>query len=446
MVTGLLASGLQDKIEFKAILIMPISRGSIKHSLYEDLSNLIKVYLNRGLTSRASEETKQALKDELSNLFSVEHVDLFPYARTAFYSALLSLDLPRGSKVLMTPITIGPMLEIVINLGYEPIFVDIELATFGPDLDDLKCKLQENPSCFLLTYLFGYIPDVGRIVEICKAANCTLLEDISHNIGGKYAGKPLGTFGAVGIYSASLLKYVDGYNGSFSLTNSEQLANRMTGQASKLTKPNPRRIREGVKRTFIWNLALSRYFFSFVTYPLLWCLKITAPDRFERLLGPSIKLEMHRELPDFWFEDISEIQCKTIFLHLKRLESLLHTRRRMASEANTAFANDKDDFKFHSEPVTVSNADLNNTFWQYVTCVKDVEKTRDRLFRSGVETGTTNLMDIANACGAQLMNSTALKKNHIFIPLHAHLLSRQYLKVVKMLSGCEGGSEYSKIT
>jgi dTDP-4-amino-4,6-dideoxygalactose transaminase len=425
---------------------MPISRGSIKHSLCEDLTNLIKVYLNRGLTGRASDETRQRLKDELRNRFSVEHVELFPYARTAFYSALVSLNLPKGSKVLMTPITIGPMLEIVINLGYEPIFVDIELETFGPDLDNLKSKLQEGPSCFLLTYLFGYVPDVGKIAEMCKLANCTLLEDISHNIGANYDGKPLGTFGAVGIYSASLLKYVDGYNGAFSLTNSEDLADRMTDQASKLLEPNPRRIREGVRRTFIWNLALSRCFFTFVTYPMLWCLKLASPERFERLLGPSIKLDMYRELPGFWFEDISEIQCKTIFLHLKCLESLLQSRRRTASEANTAFADDKGKFKVYSESVTASNGNLNNTFWQYVIRVRDVEKARDHLFHSGLETGTTNLMDIANAYGTPLINATALKKSHIFIPLHAHLLTRQYLKVVQTLSLLECDLGSSKIT
>jgi perosamine synthetase len=419
---------------------MPISRGSIKHSICEDFSNLVKVYSRPALTTRASEETKQRLTGELGSRFSVPHVDLFPYARTAFYSALVALDLPKGSKVLMTPITIGPMLEIVINLGFEPIFVDIELATFGPDLDDLKAKLQEGPSCFLLTYLFGYVPDVGKIVEMCDSANCTLMEDISHNIGSEYSGKRLGTFGAVGIYSASLLKYVDGYNGAFSLTSSVDLAERMKQQVNRLTDPNPRRIREGVRRTFIWNLALSRYFFSFVTYPLLWCLKLVSPKSFERLLGPSIKLAKHRALPDFWFEDIAEIQCETISLHLEGLETLLKSRRETANQVNMAVAEYRGKQGFHDEPMAVRNTNLQNTFWQYVTRVNDVDKSRNCLFRSGVETGTTNLMDIANSYGIELVNATALKKQHIFIPLHSHLMSRDYLKVIKTLSLCERDS------
>jgi dTDP-4-amino-4,6-dideoxygalactose transaminase len=385
------------------------------------------------LTNRASKETKQKLKDELSDRFSVKHVELFPYARTAFYSALISLNLPKGSKVLMTPITIGPMLEIVINLGYEPVFVDIELSTFGPDLDDLRSKLQERPSCFLLTYLFGYVPEVGRIVELCKSANCTLLEDISHNIGANYDGKPLGTFGDVGIYSASLLKYVDGYNGAFSLVNAEKLADTISQQASKLTEPNPGRIKAAVRRTFIWNLALNRYFFNFVTYPLLWCLKLIDPARFERLLGPSIQLETHRELPDFWFEDISEIQCKTISVHLKSLETLLQNRRTTAAQVNAAFAVVKVYLNIYHELVTAENANLRNTFWQYVTRVQDVEKARGHLFRSGVETGATNLLDIANACDVQLPNAIALKNKHIFIPLHAHLTSRIYSRFINKL-------------
>jgi perosamine synthetase len=412
---------------------MPISRGSIKHSLYEDLTNLIKVYLSRGLTGRASDETRQRLKDELRNRFSVEHVELFPYARTAFYSALVSLNLPKGSKVLMTPITIGPMLEIVINLGYEPIFVDIELETFGPDLDDLKFKLQEGPSCFLLTYLFGYVPDVGKIAEMCKLANCTLLEDISHNIGGQYEGKPLGTFGAVGIYSASLLKYVDGYNGAFALISSAELDEKLTAQAASLSEPNPKRIRDSVRRTIIWNLALSRYFFSLITYPMLWVLKLVSPASFEKLLGPSIKLAMHKTLPGYWFEDIAEIQCQTILTHLHGLDGLLASRRAMATRAATAVSGSAISTRECNRP-DKQDAKRSNTFWQYVVEVPSVVKAREELFRHGVETGTTNLLDIAKSLDKNLKNAEALKEKHIFIPLHSYITAKGYKSIVSHIA------------
>ena len=411
---------------------MPISRGSIKHTLTEDLANLIRVYTSGRPTARATEDIKRRLKTEIRQRFNAENVELFPYARTAFHATLVSLNLPEGSKVLMTPITIGPMLEIVLNLGYEPIFVDIELATFGPEINDLKEKLKQDPGCFLLTYLFGYVPDIERIASLCKSAKCTLIEDISHNIGAKFDGKPLGTFGTVGIYSASLLKYVDGYNGAFLLTTSAELAERIHDQVLQLKDPNRRRIRGTVNKTFIWNLALSRHFFSFVTYPVLRLLKSFSPSAFEKLLGPSIKLGMHKTLPAFWFEDIAQIQCETILRHLEELDALLQSRRESAGRALQAMNGPGQSVPATSLAI-IQNGSIVNTFWQFVVAVPDVAKAREILFLKGVETGTTNLLDVARAAGINLANANALKEKHIFIPLHRHLKAQQYKAVVECL-------------
>jgi perosamine synthetase len=412
---------------------MPISRGSIKHSLYEDVKNLLRVYGNKAATKRATIDTKKRLKLAIQDRFSSRNVELFPYARTAFHSALIALDLPRGSKVLMTPITIGPMLEIVLSLGYEPIFVDIELETFGPDLDELKEKLNEGPACFLLTYLFGYVPNLAKIQELCSSTGCILIEDISHNIGAAFEGKLLGTFGAVGIYSASLLKYVDGYNGAFALASSAELTEKLAAQAASLFEPNPKRIGESVRKTLIWNLALSRYFFNFMTYPLLWILKLISPASFEKLLGPSIKLAMHKTLPGYWFEDIAEIQCQTILKHLQSLDELLASRRAMAACASEAFSK-SGVFKGGVNRLAIQNTNNSNTFWQFVVSVPNVAKARKVLFSKGIETGSTNLLDIANASGVNLKNSTALKDGHIFIPLHSHLRIDDYNRILRYLN------------
>ena len=75
----------------------------------------------------------------------------------------------------------------------------------------------------LITYLFGYVPDMEFICKLCNKYNVPLVEDISQNIGSKYKGKLLGKFGFASFYSASLTKYVDGYNGAFILLNSKNL-------------------------------------------------------------------------------------------------------------------------------------------------------------------------------------------------------------------------------
>ena len=114
---------------------------------------LFKVNPNR-LAKPASESLRNNVSNKVSEHFGYEEVILYPYARSAFYSILTSLNLPKESEILLTPITIAPMLQVIKALGHKPVFVDIELETFCADIEDLKSKLKKKPGCFLLTYLW----------------------------------------------------------------------------------------------------------------------------------------------------------------------------------------------------------------------------------------------------------------------------------------------------
>ena len=405
---------------------MAISRGSIRHSLGEDFLNFCRSIIQpSSVSKRASAEEKEILKEKVRKRFSTKHAVLFPYARSAFHSILKALDLPRGSEILLTPITIGPMLEVIHTLGHKPVFVDIELKTFCVDLDDLKCKLKNRPPCFLLTYLFGYIPDIEAIRALCNEAGTHLIEDISHNIGGKVNGKPLGSFGLAGIYSASLLKYVDGYNGAFLVTDDSKLNQQLEAVTAAFKNPDSRRICKIIRTTFIWNFCLRRLPFNCFVFPLLWLLKMTNPHKFEQILGPKIALEMPKEIPQYYFEDISSMQCRTIARHLDNLDILLSKRIEAASRAANAYE------EVMGTPVGFSS---DFTYWQFIVPVKDLAKTRDQLFRKGVETGATNLMNLAEVSGIELAGAKNLKEKHVFVPIHNYMDLKSYTRIFAVLN------------
>ena len=406
---------------------MPISRGSVRHSLGTDVLNLIRLFVwPTRLTQTASDTQKEKVVEKISNRFDSSCI-LFPYARTAFYAALKALDLPRNSEILLTPITIGPMLEVIVALGHKPVFVDIELETFCVDLDDLKRKLGRGPRCFLLTYLFGYIPNIREICELCERSGTVLIEDISHNIGAKFEGRPLGTYGVVGIYSASMLKYVDGYNGAFLITNDQKIYDFLRAIVANYTSPDPRRIKKIIRATLTFNFSLSRVPFNLLIFPLLWLIKKVDRGRFEKILGPKIALEMRPDLPKYYSEDIASIQCDMIDLGLDELDDLIESRRKCAFAARDAFQDVIGGCLF-------SNSSYEEfTFWQFVLPVRDLSGARDILFQNGVETGGTNLMNLAEALAVDLPGAKGLKDGHIFIPLHDHLSIVEYRRVFTIL-------------
>jgi perosamine synthetase len=407
---------------------MPISRGSIRHNLIEDALNVVRsIVTPRRVAKRASTVQKSALSEKISREFGFNNVVLFPYARSAFHAILKALDLPEKSEILLTPITIGPMLEVILTLGHTPVFVDIELETFCVDPVDLKAKLERKPACFLLTYLFGYVPNIEHIASMCESAGTVLIEDISHNISATYDGRALGSFGRASIYSASLLKYVDGYNGAFVGTSDKLLAESLELEVSSYRDPDPRRIASIIQTTFIWNFCLRRIPFSFLVYPLLWIIKKINPEKFEQILGARIKFKPQEKLPEYYFEDIASIQCETIEKQLSKLNKLVESRissALIAAEVGKSVL---------GRTIIPDSQELQSkkrhTFWQFVIPVNNLSLARESLFQQGVETGATNLMNLSAVVGADLPRAKALKESFIFIPLHGWMTSERYKRI-----------------
>jgi len=405
---------------------MPISRGSVRHALAEDFNNCLQVVLRPGhITRRATRAEKQKLRDQICAKFRVPHASLFPYARSAFFFILKALDLPKGSEILLTPITIGPMLEVIRALGHRPVFVDLELKTFCADVKDLEKKLQSKPACFLCTYLFGYVPDIEKLAALCREAGTVMIEDFSQNIGAQFNGRFLGSFGRAGIYSASLLKYVDGYNGAFVITEDSALFQRLEAETAQFTHPDSGRIAGIIKTTLLWNFCLQRVPFALVVFPLLRLIKKWKPPLFEKILGPKILMKAKKNLPGYYFEDICQLQCKTIGKHLEKLEELLVERSSLAENVIRLAG------KKQCEP---AEKPVGHTYWQLMFPVQDLQKARQALFEISVETGATNLFNLAETEGVHLENAKKVKENHIFIPLHPWVSLKQYEKIFLTLA------------
>ena len=107
------------------------------------------------------------------------------------------LNLPKGTKVI-TPIAGFPAtLSPAIQVGFEPIFVDIELETLNLDLDQVEKACQEHPDAKIITFahVLGNPPNMDKLMEIVEKYDLILLEDCCDGLGTTYDGKLLGSFG-----------------------------------------------------------------------------------------------------------------------------------------------------------------------------------------------------------------------------------------------------------
>jgi dTDP-4-amino-4,6-dideoxygalactose transaminase len=334
----------------------------------------------------------------------------------------------------MTPFNIYPIINIIESFDLKVKFIDINLYDFGPNYSDLDHHLSRRPSFFLLTYLFGYVPNLNLILDKCRKYGVPLIEDFSQAIGATYNDRLLGTFGYASFYSASLTKYVDGYNGAFILKKNFDKDYKIKNYLNSFENPNKKRLKSIIFKTFIWNFALNRVFFNIITYPILYFLRIINRNYFNKILGAQISFNKDPILPKYYFESISEIQAQAIGKFLKALPELISQRRKCFARFEKAYK----EVTYNVKPkrnfqISKLNNYKGNVYWQLVLKVINTKVSQEILFSWGVETGITNLPNLAKEYNVNLPNSESLKENYIFIPLHNYLTINDYKKLILKL-------------
>ena len=84
-----------------------------------------------------------------------------------------------------------------MQLGFTPIFVDIEINTLNLNLDQVEQACIDNPDAKIITFahVLGNPPNMYKLMEIIEKYNLILLEDCCDALGSTYDGKYLGSFG-----------------------------------------------------------------------------------------------------------------------------------------------------------------------------------------------------------------------------------------------------------
>jgi CDP-6-deoxy-D-xylo-4-hexulose-3-dehydrase len=104
-------------------------------------------------------------------------------------------NLPKGTKVI-TPIAGFPTtLNPIFQVGFEPVFVDIDLDTLNLNLDQVEEQAKKGAKIITFAHVLGNPPNMNRLMDIVKQYNLILLEDCCDALGSMYDGKPLGSFG-----------------------------------------------------------------------------------------------------------------------------------------------------------------------------------------------------------------------------------------------------------
>ncbi len=79
--------------------------------------------------------------------------------------SLAALDLPKGTKVLTPALTFSTTLAPIIQLGYVPVFIDSNLTSYVPDIDDIIEAITDDIKVIMIPNLIGNKPDWKKLKD-----------------------------------------------------------------------------------------------------------------------------------------------------------------------------------------------------------------------------------------------------------------------------------------
>lgn len=201
-------------------------------------------------------------------------------ANLALIQALLNMGkLKRGDKIGFSAVTWSTNVMPLIQLGLEPIPVDIELDTLNVSSRRLKEILKKNNLKILfLTNLLGFCDDIDEIKRLCSAKKILFLEDNCESLGSVFKEVKLGNFGFASTFSFYVGHHMSTIEGGAVCTDDEKLATMLRIVRAHGWDRNLDRIRQTELRTR--NKINSTFYSRYTFYDLGFNLRPTEINGF----------------------------------------------------------------------------------------------------------------------------------------------------------------------
>ncbi len=430
---------------------LPLQRKLPRGQLY--LPDLRRV--GRGLVAALSPPSRGARVDALERRFAaaLESRDavLLPHARVALLAILRALDLPPGSEVLMTPVTIPDVVNAVLVAGLRPVFVDLGERTCNVDPDALAARVSPRSRVVLVTHLSGLASPMDEIRCVAEAHRLVVLEDCSQAMGARFRGKMLGTFGRAGFSSLSTLKPVASFHGGLAVTDDAALAVALREAARAMPAPSRRWLFEMFARDAILHAASHPLPFSLAGYYGVAVLERLAPAIVDELQRGNLVYDAARriarvkrktELAASFFAAYTDAQAVLAEGCLDVMDA--GNRRRTELVA-----------RLHGQLEAAGVPGLvrldprgSPTFWRYPLWTPDPGALRAFLRRRGIDAARTNLCCASREpafaeLAAETPNAVAFVDGMVFLPLHPNLDERDMDHVARAVIEHLGGSRRS---
>ncbi|MHB8173387.1 MAG: DegT/DnrJ/EryC1/StrS family aminotransferase [Nitrospirota bacterium] len=245
----------------------------------------------------------------------------FMGGRVALSACIYALGLQPGDEVILPGYTCVVVPNAFHYAGVKTVYCDIELDTYGLDVEQVKKRITQKTRAVLLHHLYGLVcRDYDAIIALAKEHGLNVIEDCAHATGAVYKDIKVGNKGAVAFYSSEQSKIFNTIQGGMAITNDEGLAKRLKEYYDKAPFPDDKQIEEQ-----LCNVLLNYFQFK---HPQRWILKDWAELRYgaKRLIS-TVKGEEMSIMPEHYGRKMPPPIAAIGINQLKKID-MYNSRRR----------------------------------------------------------------------------------------------------------------------
>jgi 8-amino-3,8-dideoxy-alpha-D-manno-octulosonate transaminase len=167
----------------------------------------------------------EAFEREFARFLGVDYAVAVGSGTGALHTALAALGVGPGQEIIVPAYFWVSIAAAVVNLGAIPVLADID-GTFCLDPAAVERQITGKTRGIVMAHMSGAPGNVTAVSEVARRHGLFLLEDCAQCNGGGIAGRKVGTFGDMAIFSFQMNKNMTSGEGGCVVTNDRRLYRR----------------------------------------------------------------------------------------------------------------------------------------------------------------------------------------------------------------------------
>ena len=140
---------------------------------------------------------------------------------------MLKIKFPQGGEVIVPPLTWISDVASVIQCGFTPVFVDVDMNTLGMNPDSIIRAITPNTRAVFLSHIQGFNALTDDLISTLARNNIPLIEDVCESHGARHGERLCGSIGWMSNFSFYYAHHMTTIEGGMICTKDEEVYNTL---------------------------------------------------------------------------------------------------------------------------------------------------------------------------------------------------------------------------